>query len=165
MLTRKSRLLLGLTAAVPLLFAACTDNSIFNPMSDAAGTYQLTVFANKSIQATFTIPPNDPTYGSIAPNGGTLVVTGGTMVLSSDGTFIETNNFTIIPNDRPTVQTHFVGRGTWNLNGTAFSFSDTDNGRQDFGTLEPDINNNMTINYTEDDGSGTGTFVSYEYKR
>lgn len=162
MLTKKSRLLLGLTAAAPLLFAACTDNSIFNPMADAAGTYQLTVFAGKSIQASFTIQAGDLNFPQ-APNGGTLVVTGGTMVLSSNGTFVETDNYTIIPNDRPTVQTQYTSSGTWNLNGTAFSFTDPSRGRQDFGTLEADANNNMTINYTEDDG--TGTFQQYEYKR
>ncbi len=90
MLTKKSSLLLGLTAAVPLLFAACTDNSIFNPMADASGTYQLTVYAGRTLPATFTIQPGDPNYPQ-APNGGTLAVTGGNLVLSSNGTFVETN--------------------------------------------------------------------------
>jgi len=163
MLTRKSRLLLGLTAAVPLLFAACTDNNIFNPMADAAGTYQLTVFAGKSIQASFAIPAGDPTYGQFAPNGGTLVVTGGTLVLSNNGTFDETNFYTIIPNDRPTVQTTYTSSGTWTLNGTDFSLSDPSRGRHDFGTLEADLNNNLTVNYSEDDGFGN--LLQYEYKR
>jgi hypothetical protein len=163
MLTRKSRLLLGLTAAVPLLFAACTDNNIFNPMADAAGTYQLTVFAGKSIQASFAIPAGDQTYGQFAPNGGTLVVTGGTLVLSNNGTFVETNFYTIIPNDRPTVQTQYNSSGTWTLNGTDFSLSDPSRGRQDFGTLEADLNNNLTVNYSEDDGFGN--LLQYEYKR
>jgi len=162
MLTRKSRLLLGLTAAVPLLFAACTDNNIFNPMADAAGTYQLTVFAGKSIPAPFTIQAGDPSFPQ-APNGGTLNVTGGTMSLSNNGTFIETDNYTIIPNDRPTVQTQYVSSGTWTLNGTTFSLSDPSRSRQVFGTLEADSNNNLTVNYSEDDG--TGTFQQYEYKR
>src|ERR1700719_2672556 len=97
MLTKKSSLLLGLTAAVPMLFAACTDNSILNPMANAAGTYQLTVYAGRTPPATYTIQPNDPNYGSIAPNGGTLVVTSGNLVLNNDGTFVETNNYTITP--------------------------------------------------------------------
>jgi hypothetical protein len=162
MLTKKSKLLLGLTAAAPLLFAACTDNSIFNPMADAAGTYQLTVFAGKSIQASFTIQPGDINFPQ-APNGGTLVVTGGTLVLSNNGTFVETDFYTIVPNDRPTVQTQYVSSGTWNLNGAFFSLSDPSRGRQASGTLEADLNNNLTVNYTEDDG--TGTFNSFEYKR
>jgi hypothetical protein len=163
MLTKKSRLLLGLTAAVPLLFAACTDNNIFNPMADAAGTYQLTVYAGRTPPATYTIQANDPTYGAIAPNGGNLVVTGGTLVLSNNGTFVETNNYTIVPNDRASQNVSFVSQGTWTLNGTSFSLSDPVKSRQVSGTLEADLNNNLTVNYSEDDG--TGTFQQYEYKR
>ncbi|HEX9129041.1 MAG TPA: hypothetical protein VF850_07770 [Gemmatimonadaceae bacterium] len=164
MLTKKSRLLLGLTAAVPLLFAACTDNNIFNPMADAAGTYQLTVYAGRTIPATFTIQPGDPTYGSYAPNGGTLAVTGGNLVLSSNGAFVETNNYVITPNGGGAPSNvQFQSSGTWTLNGTIFSLSDPSRGRQVSGTLEADLNNNLTVNYTEDDG--TGTFQSYEYKR
>jgi hypothetical protein len=163
MLTRKSRLLLGLTAAVPLLFAACTDNNIFNPMADAAGTYQLTVYAGRTPPATYTIQPNDPTYGSIAPNGGTLVVTGGTLVLSNNGTFVETNNYSITPSGGSSQNYQFVSSGTWTLNGTSFTLSDPSRNRQVSGTLEADLNNNLTVNYAEDDG--TGTFQQYEYKR
>ena len=162
MLTKKSSLLLGLTAAAPLLFAACTDNSILNPMANAAGTYQLTVYAGKSIQASFTIQAGDFNYPQ-APNGGTLIVTGGTLVLNNNGTFLETDNYTIVPNDRATTQTQYISSGTWTLNGTAFTLSDPSRNRQDYGTLQADLNNNLTVNYTEDDG--TGTFQSYEYKR
>jgi hypothetical protein len=162
MLTRKSRLLLGLTAAVPLLFAACTDNNIFNPMANAAGTYQLTVYAGRTLPATFTIQPGDPNFPQ-APNGGTLAVTGGNLVLSNNGTFTETNNYVITPSGGSQQNVQFVSSGTWNLNGTSFSLSDPSRGRQVSGTLEADLNNNLTVNYTEDDG--TGTFQSYEYKR
>src|SRR5437016_1296758 len=31
-----------------LLIAACTDNGIFNPLNNAAGTYTLTVYAGKT---------------------------------------------------------------------------------------------------------------------
>ena len=62
MLTRKSRLLLSLTAATLLLFAACTDNTLTNPLEDADGTYQLTVYAGRTAPATFTIQPDDPNY-------------------------------------------------------------------------------------------------------
>jgi hypothetical protein len=163
MLTTKSRLLLGLTAAVPLAFAACTDNSIFNPMANAAGTYQLAVFAGRIIPATFTILPGDPNYSSIAPNGGTLVVTGGSLVLNNNGTFLETNNYSVTPSGGSSVQTQFVSSGTWTLNGTNFSLSDPATNRQVSGTLEADVNNNLTVNYMEDDG--TGTFQSFEYIR
>jgi hypothetical protein len=163
MLTKQSRLLLGLTAAVPLLFAACTDNSIFNPMANAAGSYNLTVYAGRTPPATYTIQPGDPNYSVDAPNGGTLVVTGGTLTLSNNGTFVETNNYAITPSGGSTVQRQFVSSGTWTLNGTTFSLSDPSRSRQVFGTLEADSNNNLTVNYSEDDG--TGTFQQYEYKR
>ena len=163
MLTKQSRLLLGLTAAAPLLFAACTDNSIFNPMADAAGSYQLTVYAGRTPPATYTIQPNDPTYGTIAPNGGTLVVTSGSLVLSSSGTFVETNNYTITPSGGSPQQYQFVSSGTWTLNGTTFSLSDPSRQRQVTGTLDADLNNHLTVNYAEDDG--TGTLQQYEYKR
>jgi len=163
MLTKRSRLFLSLTAAAPLLFAACTDNSIFNPMADAAGTYQLTVYAGRTPPATYTIQPNDPTYGSIAPNGGTLVVTSGSLVLSNDGTFVETNNYTITPSGGSAQQYQYRSSGTWTINGTSFSLSDPSRNRQVTGTLDADLNNNLTVNYSEDDG--TGTFQQYEYKR
>ena len=163
MLIRKSRLLLGLTAAVPLLFATCTDNNIFNPMADAAGTYQLTVYAGRTPPATYTIQPNDPNYSVDAPNGGTLVVTGGDLVLSNNGTFVETNNYAITPSGGSTVQRQFISSGTWSLNGTTFFLSDLTLHRQVSGTLEADLNNRLTVNYSEDDG--TGTFQQFEYKR
>jgi hypothetical protein len=163
MLTKKSSLLLGLTAAAPLLFAACTDNSILNPMANAAGTYQLTVYAGRTPPATYTIQPNDPIYGSIAPNGGTLVVTSGSLVLNNDGTFVETNNYTVTPSGGSAQQYQFVSSGTWTLNGTTFTLSDPSRNRQVTGTLQADLNNNLTVNYAENDG--TGTLQQYEYKR
>ena len=96
-------------------------------------------------------------------NGGTLVVTGGTLALSNNGTFVETNNYAITPSGGSTVQRQFVSSGTWNLNGTTFSLSDPSRRRQVSGTLEPDINNNWTVNYSENDG--TGIFQQFEYKR
>jgi hypothetical protein len=162
MLTRKSRLLLALTAATPLLFAACTDNSIFNPMSDAAGTYQLTVYAGKTIPATYQIAAGNPDFPQL-PNGGTFVVTSGNLVLGNNGTFIETNNYSSTPTGGTTTTSSFVSSGTWTLSGTFFSLSDPSRNRQVTGTLAPNINNNLTLNYMEDDG--TGTQQSFEYIR
>ncbi|HMJ18639.1 MAG TPA: hypothetical protein VK478_09610 [Gemmatimonadaceae bacterium] len=162
MLTKKSRLLLTLTAATPLLFAACTDNGIFNPLQDASGTYQLTVYAGKTIPATFTINPGDPNFPE-APNGGTFVVTDGTLVLQNNGSFVETNNYTITPNGQSGQAHQFVSSGTWNLNGTSFSLSDQQLQRFDTGTLDTDANGRLTVNYTED--AGNGQFQSFEYKR
>jgi hypothetical protein len=162
MLTKKSRLLLTLTAATPLLFAACTDNGIFNPLSNAAGTYQLTVYAGKTMPATFTIQPGDPNFPD-APNGGTLVVTDGTLVLQNNGTFVETNNYTITPSGQNGIAHQFVSSGTWTLSGTTFTLTDQSLQRFDTGTLDTDANGRLTVNYTED--SGNGVFQSFEYKR
>jgi hypothetical protein len=162
MLTKKSRLLLTLTAATPLLFAACTDNGIFNPLNNASGTYQLTVYAGRTIPATFTIQPGDPQFPE-APNGGTLVVTDGTLVLQNNGSFVETNNYTITPSGQSGIAHQFVANGTWTLNGTTFTLNDQANQRFDTGTLDTDANGRLTVNYTED--SGNGVFQAFEYKQ
>ncbi len=160
MLTRKAKLLLSLTAATPLLFAACTDNSLTNPLNDAAGTYQLTVYAGRSVPATYTIQPGDPLYPSY-PNGAIFVVSGGTMVLNSNGTFIETNNYVFTPTGEPAVNTQFVSSGNWTLNGEQFSLSGSPS-RNLSGTITEDVNGLLTINYQESDGAGG--FESFEYK-
>ena len=162
MLTKKSRLLLTLTAATPLLFAACTDNGIFNPLNDASGTYQLTVYAGKTMPATFTIQAGDPNFPE-APNGGTLIVTDGTLALQNNGTFVETNNYTITPQGQSGTAHQFVSSGTWTLSGTTFTLSDQSLQRFVNGTLDTDANGRLTVNYTED--GGNGVFQAYEYKR
>jgi hypothetical protein len=160
---RNSKKLVGLIA-VAVMAAACTDNSIFNPVTDAEGTYTLTVYAGKSMPATYTIQPNG-TY----PNGATFVVNNGTLVLDADGTFTETNNYTTTPNGGTGVPSSFVSSGTWTLNGTQFSlFAPPQNNfpaRSVSGTLDLDANGVATVNYQEDDGTGTGNFESFEYKR
>ena len=164
MLTRQSRLLLGLTMATPLLFAACTDNSIFNPMSNAAGDYQLTVYAGKTLSPTahYLIQPGDATY----PNGASFDVVSGDLNLSSNGTFIETNNYVITPTGQSSFNQQFTSSGTWTLNGTALTLSapaqNNNSSRFVTGTLAPNSNNNLTINYQEDSGAG---FESFEYIR
>src|SRR6476620_9295439 len=72
MLTRKTKLLLSLTAAVPLLFAACTDNGIFHPLNDAAGAYTLTVYKGVTTPHTYAVQPNDPVWSSVMPQGATV---------------------------------------------------------------------------------------------
>jgi hypothetical protein len=164
MLTRQSRLLLGLTVATPLLFAACTDNSIFNPMANAAGTYQLTVYAGRSVPATYQIQAGDPQWPQY-PNGATFVVTSGDLILNNNGTFIETNNYAITPTGQGQVTDNFVSSGTWTLNGTDLTLSapvqNNNSARFVTGTLTPGSNGD-TINYQEDTGSG---LQAYEYKK
>lgn len=164
MLTRRSKWFLALSAATPLLFAACTDNNIFNPQGNAVGTYQLTVYAGRGMpNATFIIQPGDPDFPE-APNGGTFVVNNGSLVLNSDGSFIETNNFSTIPNTGgSSFPSSFQSSGTWTLNGTNFSLSDPSRGRFVNGTLTDDVSGNIRVNYQENDGSGT--IQSYEYAR
>lgn len=163
MLTRKSRLLLSLTAA-PMLVAACTDNTLTNPLNDAAGTYQLTVYAGRSTPATFTIQPGDQNYPQY-PNGAAFVVTGGTMVLNSNGTFIETNTYTYTPPGGPTDNESFVSTGTWTLSGENFSFNappqNNQAARNIAGTLTENTNGRRTINYQESLG---GPPESFEYQ-
>jgi hypothetical protein len=162
MLTKRSRLLLTLTAATPLLFAACTDNGIFNPLTNAAGTYQLTVYAGKTIPATFTIQAGDTNFPE-APNGGTFVVTDGTLGLQNNGTFVETNNYVITPSGQSGIAHQFISSGTWTLSGTSFTLNDPSLSRFDTGTLDTDANGRLTVNYTED--SGNGVFQAFEYKK
>lgn len=165
MLTRKSRLLLSLTAATPLLFAACTDNTLTNPLNDAAGTYQLTVYAGSSIPASYTIQPGDTNYPQY-PNGASFVVSGGTMVLNNNGTFIETNNYVFTPTGGTAQNAAFVSSGTWTLNGTDFAFAapaqNNNAPRNIIGSITIDANGLFTISYQESDGAGG--FDPYEYK-
>ena len=112
--------------------------------------------------ATYTIQAGDPNFPQL-PNGGTFVVTSGDLILNNNGTFIETNNYSSTPTGGTTTTSNFVSSGTWTLNGTIFSLSDPARSRQVTGTLAANINNALTINYMEDDG--TGIIQSYEYIR
>ena len=160
MLTRKARLFLSLTAATPLLFAACHDYGILNPLTDAAGTYDLTVFAGHSMpNATVNYPPNDPNFDS---RGGSLVATDGTLVLNQNGTYTETNNIIVNVNGAGSTSSPFVSRGTWNVNGEVFTLYDTSTGRQVTGELALNFDGNYAVSYLE---NGTGTVQPYEYIR
>lgn len=157
MLTRHVNKLLSVTAV--MLVAACTDNNILNPLADAAGTYQLTVYAGRSIPATYTIQPGDPDYPNY-PNGATLVVTDGDLVLNNNGTFVETNYYFITPTGGTGQNASFTRNGTWTLNGTDLTLR---NPAQDvFATLTISSDGRYTINYQEDNGNG---LESFEYKR
>lgn len=159
MLTRKAKLLLSLTAATPLLFAACKDNSLLGPYGDVAGTYQLTVFQGRTPPFTYTYQPGET---PALPNGGTIRWTDGTMVLRSDGSFTETNNYIITPSGGSSTSNAFVSIGTFTVNGNAFTLAAPQQSgvaaRFATGTLDID-----TISYTEDDEFGNP--LAYEYIR
>jgi hypothetical protein len=142
-----------------LLVAACTDNSINGPYGNVAGTYQLTVFAGRTLPATYTYSAGQI---SALPNGGTIQWTDGTMVLSNNGTFVETNNYIATPNGGNSQSGSFISSGTYTVSGSNFTLSaPAQNGvgsRYATGTIQFD-----RINYDEDNGDGTTS--SYEYKR
>ena len=158
MITRKAKLLLSLTAAIPLLLAACTDNSLTGPYGDVAGTYQLTVFQGATPPVTHTYQPGEL---SGLPNGGTLTWTDGTMVLTSNGTFTETNNYVVTPTGGQSQSNAFVSVGSYTVDGTFFTLSAPEqnqgSARYAEGTVDGD-----RINYTEIEG---GVSVAYEYRR
>jgi hypothetical protein len=168
MLTKKARLFLSLTAATPLLFAAaCTDNGILNPLDDAAGTYQLTVYAGKTLPAHYVIQPNDPDpfFSTQAPNGGTLDVTDGSLELNTNGTYLEINNYVITPSDRPVVNSFFRSQGSWtmNVNDEITLSSQVENRFVSATWTVDDVNGKETINYQE--ANGNGGQDSFEYAR
>lgn len=154
---RHTKRLLSVIAV--MLVAACTDNSLTNPYGNVSGTYQLTVFAGRTLPATYTY-----SAGQVAalPNGGTIQWTDGTMVLNSNGTFVETNDYTATDNVNGSQSGSFISSGTYTVNGTNFTLSaPAQNGvAQRYGTGTIQFN---TINYDENNGDGTTS--SYEYKR
>ena len=154
---RHTKTLLSVIAV--MLIAACTDNSLTNPYGNVSGTYQLTVFAGRSLPATYTYQPGQI---QALPNGGTIQWTDGTMDLRSNGTFIETNNYLMTPAGGQTTSGSFTSTGTYTVSGVNFTLSapaqNQTSQRYATGTIEFD-----TINYDEDNGDGTTS--SYEYKR
>ena len=158
MLTRKAKLLLSLTVATPILFAACVDNTLIGPYRDIAGTYQLTVFSGATLPVTFTYGPN--AQSPIIPNGGTVTWTDGTMVLNSNGTFTERNNYNYRDNSGSTGSSSFVSTGTFTVNGTDFTLSAPAQGGVAARFAQGSVVSGR-INYVEDNGNNTTS--AYEY--
>ena len=161
MLTRKSKLLLSLTVATPMLFAACVDNTLIGPYRDVAGTYDLTVFSGASLPVTYTYLSGQ---NSVVPNGGTITWTDGTMVLTSQGTFTERNNYDYQDNLGASGRQAFTSQGTFTLNGSDFTLSapPQNNIAARFAQGSLVVSNNSSrINYVEDNGNGTTS--AYEY--
>lgn len=158
MLTRKAKLLLSLTVATPMLFAACVDNTLIGPYGDVAGTYQLTVFSGATLPVTFTYAANP--QSPIIPDGGTITWTDGTMVLNSNGTFTERNYYDYQDNGGPSGRSAFVSTGTFTINGTDFTLS----APAQSGILARFATGSVVsgrINYVEDNGNNTTS--AYEY--
>jgi hypothetical protein len=160
MLTRKAKLLLSLTVATPILFAACVDNTLIGPYRDVAGTYQLTVFSGATLPVTFTYPAGQ---NNVLPNGGTITWTDGSMVLNSNGTFTERNNYDYQDNGGSSGTSAFVSTGTFTVNGTDFTLSaPAQSGiAARFATGSLVTGSLSRINYIEDNGNGTTS--AYEY--
>ncbi|MFL5558804.1 MAG: hypothetical protein ACJ794_09270, partial [Gemmatimonadaceae bacterium] len=113
---RHAKKLLSLTAVMVL--AACTDNGIFNP-NDVAGTYQLTIWASRSVPFTFSVAAGeDPEL----PNGGTWRVTGGSLELDTNGDFVERNFITKTPTGGSSFSSDFVSIGTYSVTNFSIDF-------------------------------------------
>lgn len=158
MATKRVIRLLSVGAFVPLLLSSCDSSNTFDPFEDAVGTYDLSVYAGRSVPATFTCAPGQCGM----PNGGTFVANNGTLIIDDDGTFIETNNYTSTPSGGSPEQSTFVSTGTWDLIGEneIQLFAPAQNGlgpRTLNGTIEY-AGVDVTIHYNEDG-------QDYEYRR
>ena len=158
MLTKNVRLLLAVTAATPLLFAACKDNNLVTP-GNVVGTYQLTLFRGQVPPVTDTWQASDGIID--LPNGGTVTWTDGTIVLREDGSFTETNNYTITPTGEASRQSAFTSIGTYRLTGSSISLNapaqNNIGARNLSGTITV-----KSLTYQESNGQG---FDLYEYRR
>lgn len=113
MATKSVMRLLSVAAIAPLLLSSCDSSSTFDPFENIEGTYDLTVYADRGVPATFTCQPGQCGM----PNGGTFVANDGTLVLEDDGTFVETNFYTSTPTGGTPQQSTFVSTGTWDFTG------------------------------------------------
>lgn len=156
--TKRVMRLLSVAAIAPLLLTSCDSSNTFDPFEDAEGTYELSVYAGRSVPATFTCQPGQCGMS----NGGTFVANDGTLILEDDGTFVETNFYTSTPTGGTPVQSTFVSSGTWDVTGEneLTLFAPAQNGLPSR-TLDATIEYggvDVTIHYIEDG-------ESYEYRR
>jgi hypothetical protein len=158
MLSKNARLVLALTAATPLLFAACKDNNLVTP-GNVVGTYELTLFRGQVLPVTDTYTASDNIAGF--PNGGTVVWNDGTIELSADGSFEEINNFTATPTGDAPQQSAFTSIGTYRLSGNSIIFTAPPQN----GIAARNFTGAVTVNsITYQESTGTG-FASYQYRR
>ena len=156
--TKRVMRLLGVAAMAPLILTSCDSTNTFDPFEDVSGTYELSVYAGRSLPATFTCQPGQ--CGMV--NGGTFVANDGTLVLYDDGTFLETNHYTQTPTGGSPQQATFVSSGTYDVvsENQITLFAPAQNGIGPR-TLDATIEFGgpfVTIHYIEDG-------ESYEYRR
>ena len=151
--------LLSVAAIAPLVLTSCDSSNTFDPFEDIEGTYDLSVYAGRSVPATFTCQPGECT--DVFDNGGTIRVNDGSLSLDSDGTFLETNHFTFTPTGQSSFNDSFTSSGTYDFNGEDLElFAPAQNGvPQRFLNATVEFGGtDVTIHYIEDG-------ESYEYRR
>jgi hypothetical protein len=155
--TKRVLRLLSVAAIAPLLLSSCDSSRNFDPFEDAAGTYELTVYAGSSVPITFNCDPGECGLS----NGGTFRVNDGTLVLFEDGEWTETNHYTMTPNGGSPENVDFSSSGTYEIFGDDIElFAPPQNGfpaRFLDGTFVYG-GNDVRIRYEEDN-------ESYEYRR
>ncbi len=155
--TKRVLRLLSVAAIAPLLFASCDSNNTFDPFEDAVGTYSLSVFAGSSVPVTFPCNPGQCGLSS----GGTFRVNDGTLQLYQDGTFTETNHYTMTPTGGSAQPVTFVSDGTYDIVGDQIElYAPAQNGANERfldGTFQYG-GNDVRIRYIEEG-------ESYEYRR
>ena len=162
MLTKTFRLILGITAATPLLLVdGCSGSDPISPLVKAAGQYQLTLFRGGPPPVTDTYTAADSITS--LPNGGTVTWTDGTMVLNSDGSFIETDNYRLNPTGSTTSSAGaFVSMGKYTVSGTTFTLTVAAIPQQIPARFATGTISASTITYQESNGV---TFDTFEYQR
>ena len=155
--TKRVMRLLSVAAIAPLLLTSC-DSNTFDPFEDVEGTYELSVYAGRSVPHEFICNPGQCGM----TNGGTFVVNSGTIELDSDGTFVETNFYTQTPTGGSPQQTTFISTGTYDVVGQneidLFAPAQNGLGPRDLNATIEFGGPFTTIHYIEDG-------ESYEYRR
>jgi len=111
--TKRVLRLLSVAAIAPLLLTSCDSSNNFDPFEDAAGTYELSVYAGSLVPITFNCAPGECGLS----NGGTFRVNDGTLVLFEDGGWTETNHYTMTPNGGSAQNVNFSSSGTYEIFG------------------------------------------------
>ena len=156
--TKRVMRFLSVAAIAPLILTSCDSSNTIDPFEDAVGTYDLSVYADRSVPATFNCQPGQCGM----PNGGTFVANGGTLVIDEDGTFIETNYYTSTPVGGSPQQSTFVSSGNWDFVGgdqlTLFAPAQNNLGPRNLNATIVFGDPYITIHYAEDG-------QDYEYRR